>query len=334
MYPVFITDLPATAQNVVANQAITICCSAVGPNWERDFQICLDNGMWGSKSATADRMSHRAVFEAIQPGQLGIAVHGFHWQDPANPPRNANGAAYGPRAPEKVFGHACFTRFVLFEVDGRPYRSNRPVWSREAVDEWDLRLPFNPLHVAENVRLRMDEINPAVREGIRMSGIFASMPYVISPALVGMPGNGHDGGLLYPTTKATDAVAVSFVRVEASLLRKKLLGGRESAPCAFCGRESLDRDLHVTHLKQRAVCGETERLDPNVAVLGCVACHHGFDAGVFFVDTSGRMRMNPSAPTSEWRSAFFQPLEDRPFSAWSAPVQAYLSWHRTNVARQ
>lgn len=327
-----ITDLPATAQDMVANQAVTICCSAVGPNWERDFQICAGHGLWGSKSATADRMSHRAVFEAIQPGQLGIAVHGFHWQDPANPPRNAKGAAYGPRAPEAVFGQACFTRFLLFEVDGQPYRSTRQMWSRDAVDEWDLRLPFNPLCFAEGVRLRMDEINPAVREGIRMSGIFASMPYVIAPALIGVPGNGGGGGLLYPITKATDAVAVGFVRVEASLLRAKLLNGRERALCAFCGRESLSRDLHVTHLKQRAMCGEAERLDPNVAVLGCVTCHHGFDAGVFFVDTDGTMRMNPVAPASEWRSALFEPLDGRPFSSWSEPVRAYLGWHRANVA--
>jgi hypothetical protein len=331
---VMITDVSATDQDVVANQTVTICCSAVGPNWERDFQICVDKGMWGSKSATAARMSHSGVFEAIQPGQLGIAVQGFHWQDPENPPRNANGAAFGPRAPEAVFGQACFRRFLLFEVDGRAYRSTRQMWSNSAVDEWDLRLPFNPLYSAENVVLRMDEINPLVREGIRMSGIFASMPYVISPALLGIPANGSSGGLLYPTTKATDAVAVGFVRVEASLLRAKLLGNREFAPCAFCGRESLCRDLHVTHLKQRAVCGEAERLDPNIAVLGCITCHHGFDAGVFFIDTTGMMRINRAARGSEWRSVNFAPLAGRPFSSWSEPVQAYLAWHRTNVAGQ
>src|SRR6202034_4475295 len=100
-------------QETVADQALTIACSAVGEHWARDYPICIDRGLWGSKSSTAGKMSHLPAFERIQPGQLGIAVHGFHWQNTAQPPRNAKGATYGPRAPIEHFVHAQFSEFVL-----------------------------------------------------------------------------------------------------------------------------------------------------------------------------------------------------------------------------
>ncbi|HEY2719694.1 MAG TPA: hypothetical protein VGI52_08695 [Solirubrobacteraceae bacterium] len=323
------SDTPAA--EVAASQALTVACSAVGAHWSRDFPICLERGLWGSKSSTAERNRRLDIFARIQPGQLGIAVHGFSWQDPRNPPRNASGAAYGPRAPLEHFLRAQFSEFALFEVEGRPYTSHAKIWSEDEPDEWDLRVPINVYAHEQNVALRMDAINPLVAEAIRMSGISASMPWVIAPATLGAQPPVE--GLEAPRrTVPTDALALVVQRTESSQARRTLLAGRRSAPCSFCAMECLADDLHAVHLKARRACSEQERLDPGVVVLACVACHHGFDAGALFVDADGVIRTTEAAGQSAWRRAWLASLDGQQFACHGPANEGYLAWHRLEVA--
>jgi hypothetical protein len=321
-------DMPVA--EVAANQALTVACSAVGEHWSRDFPICVERGLWGSKTSTAERMRHIDAFARIQPGQLGIAVHGFSWQDPENPPRNASGSAYGPRVQHGHFLQAQFSEFALFEVEGPSYTSRAKMWSEAEPDEWDLRVPINVYAHAKDVALRMDEINPLVAEAIRMSGIFASMPWVIAPATLG-PQHPVETGVAR-RTGPTDALALVVRRTESSQSRKELLAGRRAAPCSFCSMNCLEDDLHAVHLKARRVCSEQERLDPGVVVLACVACHHGFDAGALFVDAEGVIRTTEAAAESAWRRAWLASLDGRPFACHGPANEGYLAWHRLEVA--
>src|SRR5690349_9236301 len=118
----------AATEAVVATQAVSVVCTAVGANWDSDFPICVREGVWGSRSGTAERMNHMSTFERIQPGELGLAVEGFSWSDRQNPPRNAAGAAYGPRAPFQQFLQAQFDNWFLFRVTDKPHRSTRRPW--------------------------------------------------------------------------------------------------------------------------------------------------------------------------------------------------------------
>ncbi|HEY1451543.1 MAG TPA: hypothetical protein VGF47_11385 [Solirubrobacteraceae bacterium] len=319
---------------VVANQALTVACSAVGAHWSKDFPICVERGLWGSKSSTAERMQHVDAFARIQPGQLGIAVHGFSWQDPQNPPRNASGAAYGPRTPLEHFLRAQFSEFALFEVEALPYTSHAKIWSGEAPDEWDLRVPINVYAHVQGVTLRMDEINPLVAEAIRMSGIFASMPWTIAPATLGAQSSAERGVTPVTPRRAapTDALALVVRRTESSRARRTLLAGRRSAPCSFCAMECLDDDLEAVHLKARRECSEGERLDPGVVVLGCVACHHCFDSGALFVDAEGVIRTTEAAEQSAWRRAWLASLDGQQFACHGPTNEGYLAWHRLEVA--
>jgi hypothetical protein len=319
-------------QETVAEQPLTIACSAVGAHWARDFPICIDRGLWGSKGSTADKMSHRSAFERIQPGQLGIAVHGFRWQNPADPPRNATGSRYGPRAPFKHFVHAQFSELALFEVEAPAYSSRTRVWSETEPDEWDLRIPLNIYAHEKDVQLRMDKINPAVAEAIRMSGIFASMPWVIAPATLESP-RPESAPRTLTTGGSTDVLGHVIQRREASAMRRALLAGRAMAPCAFCERDCVTADLEVAHLKTRRLCEEHERLDTGVAVMACVTCHHCFDAGAIFVDGAGVIRTNEAAGKSEWRREMLRHLDGRAFSCFGPPNQPYLGWHRREVAK-
>ena len=322
----------ALTPEIAANQALTVACSAVGAHWSTDFPICIERRLWGSKSSTAKQMGHMQAFERIQPGQLGIAVHGFSWQEPQTPPRNAKGSAYGPRAPLEHFLRARFSEFALFEVEGPPYISTAQMWSAVEPDEWDLRVPINVFAHAKNVELRMDEINPVIAEAIRRSGIYASMPWTIAPATLGVPHlNGSAG--LRRRTASTDVLALVVRRGEASQLREALLAGRDSAPCSFCGKSCMADDLHVAHLKSRCICSEQERLDPAVAVLACVACHQGFDSRAFFVDATGVIRTTEAAEWSEWRREWLTGLDGRPFACFGPANERYLAWHRQEVAR-
>ncbi len=321
------------APEIAASQALTVACSAVGAHWSRDFPICAARGLWGSKSSTAKRMRHMHAFERIQPGQLGIAVHGFRWQDAEKPPRNATGSAYGPRAPLEHFLRAQFSEFVLFEVEETPYTSTARMWSEVEPDEWDLRVPINVFAHAKDVELRMDEINPLVAEAIRMSGIYASMPWVIAPATLGIQQPNASASL--PTRiVSTDALALAVHRTEAGQVRRALLAGRLSAPCGFCDKSCLADDLHAVHLKARRVCSEDERLDPGVAVLACVACHHGFDSGALFVDAEGVIRTTEAAERSEWRREWLASLDGQAFTCFGPSNEKYLAWHRQEVAQR
>ncbi len=321
------------ASELAANQALTVACSAVGAHWSTDFPICTERGLWGSKSSTARRMRHMQAFERIQPGQLGIAVHGFRWQDPANPPRNATGSAYGPRAPLEHFMRAQFSEFALFEVEETPYTSTAKMWSEAEPDEWDLRVPINVLAHVQNVELRINEINPLVAEAIRMSGIYASMPWVIAPATLGI--SQPNASASVPTrTGPTDVLALVVRRTEASQARLAKLAGRLRADCSFCEKNCMADDLHAVHLKARCVCSERERLDPAVIVLACVACHKGFDSGAFFVDTDGVIKTTEAAKSSEWRREWLARLDGQKFACFGTSNEAYLAWHRQKVAQR
>jgi hypothetical protein len=323
----------AFAPEIAANQALTIACSAVGAHWSKDFPICAARGLWGSKTSTAKRMQHMRAFERIQPGQLGIAVHGFRWQSPERPPRNASGSAYGPRAPLEHFLQAQFSEFVLFEVEGPPYNSIAKVWSPTEPDEWDLRVPINVFAHEQNVELRMSEINPAIAEAIRMSGIYASMPWVIAPATLGIPQ--FDPSASIPTRIVpTDVLALAVHRGEAGQVRRALLAGRDRAPCSFCEKNCVAEDLQAAHLKARRACSEHERLDPGVAVLACVACHHGFDSGALFVDAKGVIRTTEAAESSEWRQAWLAHLDGRAFACYGPSNEGYLAWHQREIAQR
>lgn len=324
----------ARTPETVADQVLTVACSSVGAHWARDFPICIEQGLWGSKTSTAKKMSHMQAFAHIQPGQLGIAVHGFRWQNADHPPRNAKGAAYGPRAPLEHFMHAQFSEYALFEVEGGAYTSRERVWSQSEPDEWDLRIPINVYAHERNVELRMDEINPVLAEAIRMSGIFASMPWVIPPAtLVGSSWSPTPPRRL-PTRASTDLLGHVVCRREASAMRTALLAGRLTAPCAFCERECVANDLEVAHLKERRICTEDERLDTAVAVLACVLCHHCFDEGAIFVDETGTIRTTEAATISPWRREMLSRFSGRPFTSFGPSNERYLACHRDDVTKR
>lgn len=315
----------------VADAAVTLCCCAVGGNWHDDFDICYRRGIWGSKSATARHMRHEGVFANIHPGQLGIAVYGFHWSDPSHPPLNKGGVAFGPRAPREAFAQAVFTDYFLFEVEAVPYVSTTPVWSDSDPDPWDLRVPINPLCRVSGVELAMADVNPPVAEGLRMSGAYQSMPFLIVDSKVRPTASTPAASPPPLSPRASDALNHTFRRVEASVLRDYLLSQNTPPRCAFCGLWGADDDLQVAHLKARASCTEAERWDPNVAVLACRACHHLFDSGVIFVDDVGVTRVHQPAATSEWRRDRSHGLDGRPFPSFSSENRCYLAWHRTSL---
>jgi hypothetical protein len=320
----------ARTLETVADQVLTVACSSVGAHWAQDFPICVERGLWGSKTSTAKKMSHMPAFAHIQPGQLGIVVHGFRWQNLDHPPRNAKGAAYGPRAPLEHFMQAQFSEYALFEVEGPAYTSTARVWSQSDQDEWDLRVPINVYAHERNVELRMNEINPVVAEAIRMSGIFASMPWVIPPAtLAGSSWSPTPRRL--PTKASTDLLGHVVCRREASAMRTALLAGRPTAPCAFCERECVADDLEVAHLKKRRICSEDERLDTAVAVLACVLCHHCFDEGAILVDETGTIRTTEAATISRWRREMLSHFNGRPFASFGPSNERYLASHRDDV---
>ncbi|WP_395402011.1 hypothetical protein ACHMXB_01075 [Arthrobacter sp. UC242_113] len=103
----------------------------------------------------------------------------------------------------------------------------------------------------------------------------------------------------------TDAVALAAVRQEQAALRRHLLGGRPSAPCAVCGEILPAKLLIAGHIKPRSESTEEERKDfKSAAMLVCaLGCDALFEWGYISVDDSGIVRRGRTAETEGVRDA-------------------------------
>lgn len=91
----------------------------------------------------------------------------------------------------------------------------------------------------------------------------------------------------------TDISVLVNARKEQSQLRAKLLQGSTEAQCGICGRLVPARYLRAAHIKQRSKATESERKDPNIAMLACsLGCDQGFECGDIIVDSQGTMSLS------------------------------------------
>ncbi len=118
----------ADGQQGIADFYVTIVCVGVGELWRSQFPACVQAGVWPSAPDIVHRQRWLPRLAHVQAGQLGLAVHGFRWRNPEQPPRNRHGSAYHSRAPLPIFrANAVFAELVIYRVTGTPYETSRPV---------------------------------------------------------------------------------------------------------------------------------------------------------------------------------------------------------------
>ncbi|WP_152609322.1 hypothetical protein [Kocuria rosea] len=108
-----------------------------------------------------------------------------------------------------------------------------------------------------------------------------------------------------------DGTRIVGYRPEHSQLVDVLKKGRRIIPCALCGR-ALPAGLLVTaHIKRRADCSDTERVNPHVVMPACaLGCDSLYERGFIVVNDAGRILRGPGA----WKPQISCPpgCRDRP----------------------
>jgi hypothetical protein len=132
---------------------------------------------------------------------------------------------------------------------------------------------------------------------------------LLDAAGASMPDDPLDDSLLglpqgYWDDRDTDSQALARIRTEQGHLRRHLLNGRRSAPCALCGRVFPHRLLVAAHITARRFLTDAERRDfASAAMLTCtLGCDSLFEWGYVVVDPNGQFsagRMPDTAALSD-----------------------------------
>ncbi|MGO2541323.1 MAG: hypothetical protein ACTH8J_09260 [Specibacter sp.] len=102
-----------------------------------------------------------------------------------------------------------------------------------------------------------------------------------------------------------DEKTLTTIRLEQAHLRKNLLRGRMTAPCAICGEHYPARLLIAGHIKPRTRSNDEERMDfEHNAMLTCaLGCDALYEWGYVVVDAKGRIKAGQPAETPRIEAA-------------------------------
>ncbi|MHA7271677.1 hypothetical protein [Arthrobacter sp. HLT1-20] len=102
-----------------------------------------------------------------------------------------------------------------------------------------------------------------------------------------------------------DEKTLTTIRLEQAHLRKNLLRGRLTAPCALCGEQYPARLLIAGHIKPRPECNDEERMDyASNAMLTCaLGCDALYEWGYIVVGPAGQIQAGQAAETPRIEAA-------------------------------
>lgn len=102
-----------------------------------------------------------------------------------------------------------------------------------------------------------------------------------------------------------DEKTLTSIRLEQSHLRKHLLRGRLTAPCAICGEHYPARLLIAGHIKPRPQCNDEERMDyESNAMLTCaLGCDALYEWGYVVVGPQGQIQAGQAGETPRIEAA-------------------------------
>lgn len=130
-----------------------------------------------------------------------------------------------------------------------------------------------------------------------------------------------------------DAESMRKIRLEQSLLRAFLLGGKSTGSCILCGECIPENLLVAAHLKARSKCSPDEKRDiANVAALMCkIGCDDLYEKAYVFVE-NGEVRPNEQRNSTPAVTRAVGRIKGNHVSNWASSAK-YFDWHRTMVAK-
>lgn len=118
-------------------------------------------------------------------------------------------------------------------------------------------------------------------------------------------------------------------RKEQAFLRAHISDGQPKAKCVLCKNEYPLEFLVAAHIKKRAECSKSEKLDfDNVAALMCKAgCDELFERGYVFV-SDGVIKKNEKRTTTPALDMLIRNIEGNTVANWSGSSE-YYKYHES-----
>lgn len=258
----------------------------------RNYETAIHDGtLWSCPDPQGDPDGTRELIKELRKGDVvfnyfgpyvrAVSVVLERWQDSPRP----EGYEKHPDEPD-----------MGWLVRTHPLAENLQLHRERAADitgteepETDEPKPFN---AAGKPQQRY--ISPlSVEEGQELlaeAGVTA--PQSSATSLRGLPGSAWGAD-------EPDKKTLTTIRLEQAHLRKNLLRGRLTAPCAICGEQFPARLLIAGHIKPRPDSTDEERLDfERNAMLTCaLGCDALYEWGYIVVDAKGRIKAGQPAET-------------------------------------
>ncbi|WP_413282502.1 hypothetical protein [Vibrio sp. MA40-2] len=132
---------------------------------------------------------------------------------------------------------------------------------------------------------------------------------------------------LASVVKSTDSKSTVKRRLEQSFLRSHLLSANPTGKCVICGNEFPANFLVAAHIKKRAKCTTSEKLDfDNIASLMCkLGCDDLFEKGYIYI-TSGSVAINTKAKPTPVLEKYLTEIDGNVVPNWLGS-KAYYEWH-------
>lgn len=305
------------------------------PDGKRNLQVGLDRHVWGWKESVWTKPKARASIVTLAEGEPILLVLG------------------GPNPRSKSFasGMTPFQRVVACSVRQPVYYDTSEVWSD---DVYPHRIGLTVL--GESFGVELDDFGEEFWEACRKSGCAQGAPYVVDSEwdletyakYVARMVGGTEGEETSMTAEKVlkeiasfdehspfDQLTTATRRIEAEVLRRRLVGEASTYTCDLCGREVPTRLIVAAHIKRRSECSNAERGDPNVVMGNCLlGCDILYELGVVTVGPDGIIGQGTGSsfpgydysPSSSLGQATVA-LKGKKCRAFAPATKAYFDWH-------
>ncbi len=278
----------------------------------RNLRIGLAKGVWGFSDEAMSRSIYLAELRLLREGDMLFLGH-----------RGPN-----PRVDVGEWAAATVQAGHLGVITRVEEGATDEVWSDGGYPH-RLHVDF----VSERSSFGSDVVGEEIMEALRLSANQQGRAVILplsGQLLVGGPGGVAetlrlDGPLERMVNRAE--------RREQDKLRTQRLGRSPTiADCDLCGRAFPVRYLRMAHIKQRALCSDEEKLDPNVVMTACIECDALFEAAELVVDGGGIVRAVPRGHVTADLQLLLDARVGRSCGAFNAATAAYFAFHRDRAS--
>ena len=190
-----------------------------------------------------------------------------------------------------------FNRSV-YKKDGELYKDNFVIQGFSVLDEYQCRLFFERYDLESEIFIEETSKDDAEQALNRLEGL-----------------------------QDSETEITSLRRKEQGYLRKLLFGRKTIDICACCNKELPVSLLVTAHIKKRALCNLTEKLDKYIVIPMCkLGCDEIFEKGYISVKEGKFISLNKT-PSTHHLNSYIQEVNGNNCNYYNDNTISYFDWH-------